>query len=114
MARLTCDRLAVMFQGTIVESGPTEDVLASPRHPYPLALRQAVQDLAPPPPVHRSTGEQGECVYRDRCPGAQDACAQGPPLAELEPGHAVACHFPVPPPRPRSTTTTTTERTAAP
>jgi len=110
VARLTCDRLAVMFRGTIVESGPTDQVLTAPRHPYTLALRQAVRDLAPPAPIHRSAADPGECVYRDRCPRAQDACAQAPPRRDLGPAHTVACHFPVPAPPP----TTTTERNAQP
>ena len=41
------DRVAVMYLGRIVESGPTEDVLADPRHPYTRALLSVVPEVAP-------------------------------------------------------------------
>lgn len=100
VARSSCDHLAVMFRGTIVESGPTDEVLTTPRHPYTVALRQAVRDLAPPDPVPPSGLQPTGCLYRDRCPRAQDACAQTPQLLHLDPTHAVACHFPMPAPPP--------------
>lgn len=93
LARSFCDRLVVMFRGTIVESGPCAEVLASPRHPYTMALRAAVRDMSAPP-VLTAVGPAGGCIYRSRCPRARDdLCGVPPPLEELDPGHAVACHL---------------------
>lgn len=93
LARSFCDRLAVMFRGTIVETGPCADVLASPRHPYTTALRAAVRDLAAPRVIPTSAADNG-CIYRSRCPWARDdLCSEPPPLRDLASGHAVACHL---------------------
>ena len=42
VARYMCDRIAVMYLGKIVEMGPTEEILARPKHPYTKALLSAV------------------------------------------------------------------------
>ena len=98
------DRVAVMYLGRIVEEAPTEDVIASPVHPYTQALISAVPDLDPkrrrqrmrlrgelPSPTEPIVG----CPFASRCPEAQDVCRRGPPPA-FEPkgsGHLAACHF---------------------
>lgn len=101
--RLMCDRVTVMYLGTIVETGPTERVFQEPAHPYTRALLAAV----PKPEVGPWEGSvlQGEpprpealpagCRFRPRCPLAQDdPCAQREPtLHEVRAGHLVACHF---------------------
>jgi peptide/nickel transport system ATP-binding protein len=101
-ARYVADRLIVMYAGQIAESGPIEDVLASPRHPYTQLLLSAVPD--PRAPLSAAgQADRGEppkvidpapgCRFRWRCPLAIDTCAQVTPvLAELEPGHDAACH----------------------
>jgi peptide/nickel transport system ATP-binding protein len=101
-ARYVADRLIVMYAGQIAESGPIEEVLADPRHPYTQLLLSAVPDPRAPLSVSAET-DRGEppkvidptpgCRFRWRCPLAIDTCAQVTPvLAELQPGHEAACH----------------------
>jgi peptide/nickel transport system ATP-binding protein len=101
-ARYVADRLIVMYAGQIAESGPIEEVLADPRHPYTQLLLSAVPDPRAPLSVAAET-DRGDppkvidptpgCRFRWRCPLAIDICAQVTPvLAELEPGHDAACH----------------------
>ena len=101
-ARYVADKLIVMYAGQIAETGPIEDVLAHPRHPYTQLLLSAVPDPQTPVSVEAET-DRGEpprvidpapgCRFRWRCPLAIDTCAQVTPvLAELLPGHHAACH----------------------
>lgn len=101
-ARYVSDRLMVMYAGHIVESGPTETVLADPKHPYTQLLLSAVPDPRAPLAVSAET-DTGEpprvinptpgCRFRWRCPLAIDECAAVTPLPrELAPAHSVACH----------------------
>jgi peptide/nickel transport system ATP-binding protein len=101
-ARYVADRLIVMYAGHIAESGPVEDVLASPKHPYTQLLLSAVPDPRAPLDVTAET-DRGEpprvvdpapgCRFRWRCPLAIDTCHQvTPELRDLLPGHDVACH----------------------
>jgi peptide/nickel transport system ATP-binding protein len=101
-ARYIADRLIVMYAGQIAESGPVEQVLADPRHPYTQLLLSAVPDPRAPLDVTAEAG-RGEpprvidptpgCRFRWRCPLAIDACHRiTPELAELAPGHTAACH----------------------
>jgi oligopeptide/dipeptide ABC transporter ATP-binding protein len=101
-ARYVADRLIVMYAGQVAESGPIEDVLASPRHPYTQLLLSAVPDPKaelnvaaetdrgePPKVINPTPG----CRFRWRCPLAIDVChSVTPELSELAPGHAAACH----------------------
>jgi oligopeptide/dipeptide ABC transporter ATP-binding protein len=101
-ARYVADRLIVMYAGQIAESGPVEDVLARPRHPYTQLLLSAVPDPRAPLSVGAET-DRGEpprvidpqpgCRFRWRCPLAIDEChSVTPPLRELLPDHQAACH----------------------
>ena len=101
-ARYVADRLIVMYAGQIAESGPIEEVLANPRHPYTQLLLSAVPDPQAPLSVAAET-DHGEppkvidpspgCRFRYRCPLAIGTCAQVTPvLAELRPHHEAACH----------------------
>ena len=103
------DRIAVMYLGRIVEIGPAEQILEAPRHPYTRALLSVVpeaQGLQPeilvgeaPDPTLIPQG----CRFHPRCPVLRDGRAeqlgvagrcQGEDvaLAEVLPGHSVACH----------------------
>ena len=101
-ARYLSDRVAVMYGGHIVESGPTEDVLGDPKHPYTRLLVSAVPDPRAPldPDVALDRGEPPRvvdpapgCRFRARCPLAIDRCAvETPLLRDLGPRHRAACH----------------------
>jgi peptide/nickel transport system ATP-binding protein len=104
-ARYVSDRLLVMYAGHIVESGPVEDVLARPKHPYTQLLLSAVPD--PRAPLSIESADQGEpprvidpapgCRFRWRCPLAVDECAQVTPVLRLlAPEHSAACHVATP------------------
>jgi peptide/nickel transport system ATP-binding protein len=101
-ARYVSDRLLVMYAGHIVESGPTEAVLANPKHPYTQLLLSAVPDPRAPLSVDAAS-DRGEpprvvdpgegCRFRWRCPLAIDVCHVVTPLLEqLAPDHSAACH----------------------
>jgi peptide/nickel transport system ATP-binding protein len=101
-ARYVSDRLLVMYAGHIVESGPTEEVLANPMHPYTQLLLSAVPDPRAPLSVDAAS-DRGEpprvvdpgegCRFRWRCPLAIDVCHVVTPLLEqLAPDHSAACH----------------------
>jgi peptide/nickel transport system ATP-binding protein len=92
----------IMYAGHVVESGPTEAVLADPKHPYTQLLLSAVPDPRAPLAVGAET-DKGEppkvidptpgCRFRARCPFAIDVCHQiDPPLQLLGPLHSAACH----------------------
>lgn len=97
----TCERVAVMYAGKVVESGRTVDVLQQPCHPYTMGLRNAFPTLSgdrkklvsipgAPPDL---TGPLNGCRFAPRCPFAVKACREeDPPLREIAPGHQVACH----------------------
>jgi peptide/nickel transport system ATP-binding protein len=101
-ARYLSDRIAVMYAGHVVESGPTEAVLADPKHPYTQLLLSAVPDPRAPldPSAVADRGEPPRvvdpapgCRFRGRCPLAIDRCAVETPLPrDLGPGHQAACH----------------------
>jgi peptide/nickel transport system ATP-binding protein len=101
-ARYVADRLIVLYAGQIAETGPVEEVLAHPRHPYTQLLLSAVPDPRRPLSAAGET-DQGEpprvidpgpgCRFRWRCPLAIAVChTETPPLTDLEPDHAAACH----------------------
>ncbi len=97
-----CHRLAVMYAGSIVESGVTADILAAPRHPYARALIASIPRIAdgllpqsipgrPPAAADRARG----CNFAPRCAAAREACrANAPALQPVAEGHEVACFFP--------------------
>ena len=103
VVRYMSNRIAVMYLGKIVESGPADEVFERPLHPYTKALFSAipVPDPAytrkrqkfkvsgePPSPINLPPG----CRFWPRCPLASDRCrAEEPELVEVEPGHHVAC-----------------------
>jgi oligopeptide/dipeptide ABC transporter ATP-binding protein len=107
VVRLLCNRILVMYLGHIVESGPADQVFASPAHPYTQALLSAVPK--PGAGGGRSTriGLPGEprspidraphiCPLYGRCGRATDKCRTTmPALREIATGHIAACHYPM-------------------
>jgi oligopeptide/dipeptide ABC transporter ATP-binding protein len=101
-ARYVSDRIAVMYGGHVVETGPAEAVLAAPKHPYTQLLLSAVPD--PRAPLDAGAiADQREparvvdptpgCRFRDRCPLAIERCSvETPLLRDLGPAHQAACH----------------------
>ena len=97
----TCDRIAVMYAGRIVETGPVDAVFGAPQHPYTKRLLDSLpviggaRELAtpipggPPDPAEAPSG----CSFRPRCPYAAEACEETPALREVVPGQSAACHF---------------------
>jgi peptide/nickel transport system ATP-binding protein len=107
-ARYISERLMVMYAGHLVESGPTETVLADPKHPYTRLLLSAVPDPRAPLAVDAEAG-RGEpprvidptegCRFRWRCPLAVEECSRVTPLPrQLGPAHSAACHVATPDP----------------
>ncbi len=96
-----CDRIAVMYLGKIVETGPTLDVIANPRHPYTEALLSVVPSHDPdhvgePILLVGETPDAARvpsgCRFHPRCPVAFDACpTRQPELMDLGGGHSAAC-----------------------
>jgi len=100
-ARYVADRLIVMYAGQIAESGPIEEVLADPRHPYTQLLVSAVPDPRAALSVggETDTGEPPKvidptpgCRFRFRCPIAIDPCATVTPELTGTGAREVACH----------------------
>ncbi len=102
VASYLCEKIAVLYLGRIVEQGPTDAILNTPRHPYTRALLQAFPRFDMPlkaslsgeipSPVDLPNG----CRFAGRCPEVQAACREtDPALTALEAGRQVACLFPV-------------------
>jgi peptide/nickel transport system ATP-binding protein len=106
VVRYLSDKIAVLYLGRIMETGPSERVFAGPHHPYTEALLSAVPTLDGDTVARiRLDGEipsasnpPSGCVFHTRCPRKLgEICErQEPPLAEAEPGHAIRCHIPLP------------------
>ncbi len=97
-----CDKLGVMYAGTVVERGPVAEVLRKPYHPYTRGLLSAIpraetrkRELAVikgfiPDLIERPKG----CSFHPRCPFATDVCRERTPVdEEVEPGRHVMCHL---------------------
>jgi oligopeptide/dipeptide ABC transporter ATP-binding protein len=102
VVRHITNRVAIMYLGRIVETGPTERVFTSPQHPYTAALLEAAP-RPDPSTRHRKPAIRGDipsplaipsgCRFRTRCPFAIERCAvDDPALLPVSPGHDVACH----------------------
>jgi oligopeptide/dipeptide ABC transporter ATP-binding protein len=105
-------RIAVFYAGTVVETGPAEDLLRRPGHPYTRALLNALPRVGmtrleaiggqPPDLTDLPQG----CPFRPRCPYRIDKCLEVPPLIPVSADHLAACwraeevHVGVPPPVP--------------
>lgn len=98
VVREFADRVYVMYAGSVVEEGSTQQIFSSPKHPYtqalmasvpklsggqlPLGIDGFVPDYTKPPPG---------CRFHPRCAQAREACTQAQPLRDLGSGHKAAC-----------------------
>ena len=97
----TCDTIAVMYAGRVVEYADSETVIKNPRHPYTMGMRNAFPDISqdaqdlvsiPGEPPDLIEPEAG-CNFAPRCPFAVEECWQtDPEPEEFEEGHIVECH----------------------
>jgi peptide/nickel transport system ATP-binding protein len=95
------DLVGVMYAGRLVEIGPVDDILASPRHPYTKLLIESLPKITergklvgipglPPALLNLPTG----CAFNPRCPYAFDRCRQDvPAVHDVGPGRRAACHL---------------------
>lgn len=100
LVRQFADRVAVMYAGRIVESGPVTDVLNDPKHPYTQGLLAAIprpgtargQLEAIPGSVPQLIDPPAQCHFASRCKWAAPACSAAiPRLIPLSPRHEAAC-----------------------
>ncbi len=97
-----CDRMAVMYAGTIVECADTKKIFSTPIHPYTIGLLNAIpqpmeemKELKPlPGSVPGLINPPSGCRFHPRCPDAEERCSEvKPELRAVEEGHLVACHL---------------------
>lgn len=97
----TCDEVAVVYAGEIIEHGSKEDIFDHPTHPYTIGLFGAIPDIKkdvnrlapieglPPDPTKEYLTS---CFFADRCPRATEECRKvRPAIIEVSPGHTVRC-----------------------
>ena len=99
------DRVVVMYLGKICELGDSERLYRRPAHPYTAGLIATIPKIGNNENAHSNTlkGETPSpltppsgCKFRSRCPSAKKKCADNEPvLREVEPGHQIACHYPL-------------------
>ena len=98
------DKVAVMYAGELVETGPVAEIFRNPAHPYTRGLLECIpvpgrikrgERLGTIPGIVPSLiGRQNGCIFRDRCPEAVAACASEIPLCDLSPYHKLRCVHP--------------------
>jgi len=97
----TCDSVTVMYSGSVMEHGRTDQLFENPAHPYTKGLLRSIPDGtatdgelttipgSAPEPAERPAG----CPFRDRCPAAFDACTDPLPEHVVDAGHVARCHL---------------------
>jgi oligopeptide/dipeptide ABC transporter ATP-binding protein len=96
----TCDRVAVMYGGQLIETAPMRELLRRPKHPYTVGLVESLprpgnpsrflKPIAGAPPSLREVPRT--CVFAPRCPLAEEACTQwDTELLDVAPGHTARC-----------------------
>jgi len=103
LASRICDRLAILFRGVIVETGPASSVFAAPAHPYTRRLVAKRGDRTREPSVIEVPNMGGvhevnpqACVFSTRCSFARSRCHESRPSPQpLADGRVVSCHYPL-------------------
>jgi peptide/nickel transport system ATP-binding protein len=103
LLQYTCDRIAIMYLGQIVEIGPAQQIIDDPQHPYTRALVSAVpvpdpslshEELRISEGVPQVTEMLRGCPFQDRCPEAMEACREiAPPWVEVGAQQYATCHL---------------------
>ncbi len=97
-----CDRVGVMYAGTIAEIGPKMDIFKEPLHPYTQGLMNSIprvtMDMTRLETIEGSVPNLSKppsgCRFNPRCPYAMDKCKEiKPQMIEVRPGHFTACHL---------------------
>jgi len=96
----TCDKVAIMYAGNVVEYADKRALFTQPRHPYTIGLFNSIPDIdgeqedlqvikgQMPDPTNLPSG----CAFHPRCPAALPRCSQSiPRRIEVDPGHHVSC-----------------------
>lgn len=94
-----CDQTVVLYDGTVVEQGPTSQLLDAPEHPYTQGLLACARGVGDGTAMSTSATESGTgtasthgCRFAPRCPYATEACEMGdPPVIPISDDHTVAC-----------------------
>jgi peptide/nickel transport system ATP-binding protein len=96
------DRVAVMYLGRVIESGPTAQIFAQPRHPYTQTLLESVltpetdrglPEFALGPGFPNPLDPPSGCAFHPRCPKAMPECARTRPEPRRDGDSFVACHL---------------------
>ena len=97
----TCEKVAVMYSGEVVEIGTAEHIFGGKYlHPYTQGLFNAIPKLDSE--THRLETIEGMipdptvkiegCRFAERCKFATEKCKKAPAMTEVEPGHRIKCH----------------------
>lgn len=97
------DKVAVMYAGRIVETGPVNEVLDAPRHPYTRGLLDSMPAQSMPGSrLHQINGmapslsaRPSGCAFRPRCPNVIPRCTEQPPAATHEGPRSFRCYVPI-------------------
>ena len=104
VVRLLSHRVAVLYQGRVVEQAPAGEFFAQPLHPYTQELLRAIPSLRPvesaavvkevPNTATTLAGDARGCPFAPRCPRAEPRCRQEAPILRIvAPDHSVSCHL---------------------
>ena len=98
----TCEKVAVMYAGRVIEQSPVQELFTHPKHPYTRGLLSAVPTKRTrrgelrgiPGMIPNLIDPPSGCRFHPRCPKVMDRCSQQvPPLVQIGPDHSTSCHL---------------------